>query len=104
MIPKAIERELRKLVRDRDRWKRLAQDRAPIRSAERRREIEDRNEAVYRLLFLIAIEGVSGLTRGGRGCVYDAIAALRPDIDRELADGAEPFGVMDRHYPNPEGG
>ena len=29
MIPKAIIRELNKLVRDRDRWKRKALDRAP---------------------------------------------------------------------------
>ena len=48
MIPKAITRELDKLVRDRDRWKRRALDRAAVRSKDRKREIEARDKAVER--------------------------------------------------------
>jgi hypothetical protein len=101
VIPKAITRELEKLVRERDRYKRLAQDRAPVRSADRRREIEARDKAVHDLLFLVVIEGIEKLSRGGKGRVYDAVKGLRPDVakawDEEGADAAKA-----RFYPQPE--
>ena len=70
MIPKAITRALEKLVRDRDRYKRLAQDRAPVGSADRRNENAARDKAVRELLFLADIEGISTISRGGKGCIW----------------------------------
>lgn len=103
LIPKAIVRELVKLVRDRDRWKRKALDRAPVRSADRKREIEARDEAVRALLFAIAVEGTSTLSRGGQGCLARAIKALRPDVDaaweREGGDVTGAYVVMKRFFP-----
>lgn len=86
LIPKAIARELAKLVRSRDTWKRRALDRAADRSPERRREIENRDKAVERLLFLISVEGVGNLARGGWGCLYEALEALRPDVAKVYSD------------------
>lgn len=45
------------------------------------------NEAAYELLFLVEIEGIGCLSRGGEGCVFRAIRALRPDIAERLAEG-----------------
>lgn len=101
MIPKAIERELKKLVRDRDRYKRLAQDRAPVRSADRKREIAARDKAAYELLFLVAIEGTSGLSRGGKGCVWRALEALRPDIAKVWAE-EDARTALKRFFPTKE--
>jgi hypothetical protein len=87
MIPKAITRELDKLVRDRDRWKRRALDRAAVRSKDRKREIEARDKAVERLLFGVAIEGLAARqSRGAVGCLWRAIEALRPDIAETMKD------------------
>ncbi len=80
LIPRAIVAALEKLVRDRDRWKRVALDRAPVRSADRKRELAARDHAVERLLFLVDIEGIGKLSRGGKGCVWAAVEALRPDV------------------------
>ncbi len=106
LIPVAITRALEKLVRERDRYKRLAQDRAPVRSADRRREIAARDQAVRELLFLVAIEGTNTLTRGGRGCIERAIEALRPDLAKVwVDDGGGTEGAraaLVRFYPEKE--
>ena len=105
MIPKASGRELGKLVRDRDRWKRKALDRAPVRSADRKREIAARDKAVDRLLYAVDVEGLlSHAARGVRGAVWEAIEALRPDIaetmkDTGLEDGA--CEARERFFPDP---
>lgn len=102
MIPRVITRALEKLVRERDRWKRLAQDRAPVTSADRKREIAARDKAVHDLLFLVAIEGISHLSRGGQGRVYDAIKGLRPEVAQAWDETDDPLGTMNRFYPDPE--
>jgi hypothetical protein len=108
MIPRAITRELEKLVRDRDRWKRLAQDRAPVRSADRKREIAGRDGAVRGLLFLVAIEGTSGMTRGAKGKVWSAVETLRPDVHKVWSDeGGDEHGAhvaLHRFFPEAERG
>ncbi len=103
MIPRAITLSLEKLVRAHDRWKRLALDRAPVRSADRKREIAARDRAVERLLFAIDIEGLaSHQSRGARGCLWDALEALRPDIAATM-DGLEDAGAARaRFFPDPE--
>lgn len=107
MIPKAITTALEKLVRDRDRWKRLALDRAPVRSADRRREIEARDEAVRLLLYAIDVEGLVGqssnASRGARGALWEAIEALRPDIAETMENGLDDAReALDRFFPNHE--
>lgn len=101
MIPRAIERELEKLVRDRDRWKRRALDRAAVRSKDRRREIEARDKAVRELLFLAAVEGMSSLSRGGKGCVWRAVELLRPEVAKVWGD-TDAMTALKRFFPNPE--
>lgn len=104
MIPKAIATGLEKLVRDRDRWKRKALDRAPVGSADRRREIGARDGAVYALLFAVAIEGLaSRQSRGARGRLWDAIQLLRPDIAATMANWLDAHEAMGRFFPDPEG-
>ncbi len=100
MIPVAITRALEKLVCERDLYKRLAQDRAPVRSADRKREIAARDQAVERLLFMLSIYAPHD--RGTRGCVFDAIEALRPDIAKLLADGEDAGDVRRRFWPERE--
>jgi hypothetical protein len=79
LIPKAIAREVAKLVRDRDRWKRKALDRAADRSPERRRDIANRDRAVEHMLHMVWLYGLpSG--RGAGGEFYEALKALRPDV------------------------
>ncbi len=104
MIPKTITCELEKLVRDRDRWKRRALDRSAVRSADRRREIEARDRAVERLLFAIDIEGIAhNAARGARGCLWDAIKLLRPDIAATMENGIEDAGeALQRFFPDEE--
>ncbi len=103
MIPRAIARELAKLVRSRDTWRRRALDRAADRSPERRAEIEGRDRACRELLFAIAVEGTSKLSRGGQGCLARAIEALRPDVaaawEHEGGDVAGAGVVMRRFFP-----
>jgi hypothetical protein len=105
MIPRVITRELEKLVRDRDRWCRLAQDRAPVRSADRKREIEARDEAVRQLLLLITVEG-NGLSSCGRSCIWDAVKALRPDVHKawwnDGGDSEAARRVRRRFFPTPD--
>jgi hypothetical protein len=99
VIPKTITAALEKLVRDRDRWKRLALDRAPVRSADRRREIAARDRAVERLLFAIDIEGLaSHQSRGARGDLWDALEALRPDITETMESGLDDAGEARRRF------
>ncbi len=102
MIPKAIVAALEKLVRDRDRQKRLALDRAPVRSADRRRELAARDLAVRKLLFLVDVEGVNTLSRGGRGCIWEAVKALRPEVAKVWKEKGS-REAMDRFFPDPEG-
>lgn len=102
---KATESRWEKLVRDRDRWKRKALDRAADRSPDRRREIEARDLAVERILFAVAIEGIlSHAARGARGCLWKAIEALRPDIAATMENGLEDDAheALRRFFPRPE--
>lgn len=108
MIPKAIMAALEKLVRDRDRWKRIALDRAPVRSADRKREIAARDRAVEKLLFGIGIEGLaSRQSRGALGCLWTAIESLRPDIAATMKDAtlesypAAAHEALRRFFPSP---
>lgn len=101
LIPRAIERELEKLVRDRDRWKRRALDRAVVRSKDRRHEIDARDKAVRELLFLAAVEGMSSLSRGGKGCVWRAVELLRPDIAKVWGD-EDARTALKRFFPDPD--
>ncbi len=103
MIPKAITRELEKLVRDRDRWKRKALDRAAVRSPDRRREIAARDKAAEELLTMAYLYGVGTLCRGSRGCLWEALAALRPDIVETMPNGFEDAGdARRRFFPSPD--
>lgn len=109
MIPKAITSALESLVRDRDRYKRLALDRAPVRSADRKREIAARDRAVERLLFGIWVEGLaSHQSRGGLGCLWTAIESLRPDIAETMKDAtlesypAAAREALRRFFPSPD--
>jgi hypothetical protein len=101
----AITRALVKLVRDHDRWKRLAQDRAPVRSADRKREIQGRDEAVRQLLLLVTVEG-NGLSSCGRSCIWDAVKALRPDVYKawwdDGGDSEAARRVRRRFFPTPD--
>ena len=103
MIPRAITRELAKLVRSRDGWKRKALDRAAVRSPDRRAEIKARDLACRELLFAIAVEGTRSLSRGGQGCLARAIEALRPDVYAAWGhEGGDAHGagvVMRRFFP-----
>lgn len=101
MIPKAIDRELQKLVRDRDKWKLLAQDRAPVRSADRKREIDGRDKAAECILTLAYLYGVGELGRGSRGCLWDALEALRPDIVATMRNGWDDAAdALRRFFPS----
>jgi hypothetical protein len=104
VTPKAILRELEKLVRDRDRWKRRALDRAAVRSADRKREIAARDEAAKSILFGVAIEGLaSHQSRGGKGCLWTALESLRPDITETMGNGLEDaHDALHRFFPEPE--
>ncbi len=102
MIPKTITRELEKLVRERDRYKLLAQDRAPVRSADGKRAIEGRDEAVRQLLFLVNVEGINTLSRGGKGCVFRAVKALRPDVAAVWEESDDPRMARKRFFPDPD--
>lgn len=105
MIPKTIERELTKLVRDRDRWKRRALDRSPDRSHARRTELAARDEAVRNLLFLAGVEGYRGLSRGGVGCLWRALEALRPDITATMPNGLDDaHAALSRFFPTEDDG
>ncbi len=59
------------------------------------------NQAVRKLLFLVAIEGISSLSRGGKGCVFEAVEFLRPDIAKQWADGADPHHLLGAYFPDP---
>ncbi len=104
MIPRALTLALEKLVRDRDRWKRRALDRAAVRSADRKREIAARDKAVERLLFAVDIEGLAAhQSRGAKGCLWEAIEALRPDIAATMENGLADAGdALKRFFPFPE--
>lgn len=104
MIPKALLRCLEKLVRDRDRWRRIAQDRAPVRSADKKREIAARDEAVHKLFFAVYVEGLaSKQSRGALGCLWDAIKLLRPDVAETMENGLDDAGeALRRFFPDPE--
>lgn len=104
MIPKAVTRELEKLVRDRDRWKRKALDRAANRSPERKAEIEARDKAVEKLLFAVYIEGLaSKQSRGAIGCLWKAIQLLRPDIAETMENGLDDAReAHKRFFPDPD--
>jgi hypothetical protein len=58
------------------------------------------DEAVRELLFLAAIEGMECLSRGGKGCVFRAIDALRPDIAELWANDHEAKSLLDRFFPD----
>lgn len=62
------------------------------------------NQAVRELLFLVAIEGISKLSRGGKGCVFRAVEALRPDIAKQWENGAEPSHLLGAYFPDAEDG
>lgn len=98
MIPKAMQLELEKLVRDRDRWKRKALDRAAPRSKDCTREIAARDEAVRELLFLVAIDGIGSLSRSGKGCVWRAVQVLRPDV-AAVWEKEDARAAMRRFFP-----
>lgn len=100
MIPRPIVRALEKLVRDRDRWKRRALDRRTSRGAKKERAAQI-DKAAERILFMLAIEGVNGLSRGGRSCVWDALRALRPDAAK-VAEEEDPATALRRFFPDPE--
>ena len=102
LIPGGIAAALCRLVRDRDRWKRKALDRAANRSPARKREIEARDLAAERLLFGIALEGLSShQSRGARSCLWDALQALRPDITATMTGGFEDaHDALQRFFPN----
>lgn len=104
MVPKAITRELAKLVRDRDAWKRKALDRAAVRSPDRRREIAARDLAVEKLLYAVWVEGlVVKASRGARGAVWEAIEALRPDIAATMENGLDDArDALRRFFPSPD--
>lgn len=102
MIPKTITRELEKLVRERDRYKLLAQDRAPVRSADGKRAIEGRDKAVKDLLFLVNVEGIGSLSRGGKDCIFRAVEALRPDVAAIWRDSDDPRMTRKRFFPEPD--
>mgnify|MGYP000567720618 CR=1 FL=1 len=102
MIPRAITRELAKLVRSRDTWRRRALDRAADRSPERRSQIEARDRAVEHLLLMVWLYGLpSG--RGAGGEFYAALKALRPDVaavyDDEGGGGAGARAAQRRFFP-----
>jgi hypothetical protein len=104
MTPKAIDRELQKLVRDRDRWKRKALDRAAVRSPDRKREIAARDKAVERILYAVGVEGVlSKAARGARGAMWEAVKVLRPDIAETMVNGLEDdaFEALQRFFRTP---
>ena len=61
----------------------------------------DVDYAVHELLVLVAIEGISTLSRGGKGCVFRALEALRPDIARQWADDADPHHLLRVYFPDP---
>jgi hypothetical protein len=102
IIPKALTLELEKLVRERDHFERLAADRAPVDSDERKQEIEARDKAVRELLFLVAIEGIDKLSRGGKGCVWRAVELLRPDVSKVWGETDDPHATLHRFFPDPE--
>lgn len=108
ILPKAITAALTKLVRDRDRWRRRALDRAAVRSPARRAEIAARDRAVEQLLFGCYIEGSPGRgsSRGAWGCFYSALEALRPDVAAVYSDaggGTEGARLAwRRFFPMPE--
>lgn len=59
------------------------------------------NVAAERLLFLLDVEGVRGLSRGGKSCVWDALSALRPDVAK-VADEEGAGVARRRFYPSPD--
>jgi len=104
IVPKKLLRALEALVRDRDRWKRLALDRAPLRSADRRRELAARDKAVRDLLFAIDIEGLaSRQSRGAVGKLWSVLEGLRPDITATMPNGLDDAGeALRRFFPSPD--
>lgn len=104
MIPQGVVHGLETLVRDRDRWKRKALDRAAVRSTDRKREIAARDDAVRTLLYAVWVEGLtSHCSRGARGCVWDAIKVLRPDIAETMENGLDDaHDALRRFFPKPE--
>ena len=65
-------------------------------------ELTAGDSSVYELLFLAGIEGISTLSRGGKGCVYRAVELLRPDIAAEWDETDDPAGLMRKHFPDGE--
>lgn len=61
---------------------------------------EAADRAVRELLYLVAIEGIGTLSRGGKGCVFRALAALRPDIAEQWGDGADPHHLLNAYFPD----
>lgn len=55
--------------------------------------------AVRELLFLVAIEGIGHLSRGGKGCVFRAVEILRPDIAKEWSETEDANGVLNKYFP-----
>lgn len=58
-----------------------------------------RDGAARELLFLAGVEGISCLSRGGKGCIFRALHHLRPDIATVWAEGEDPFGLLHRYFP-----
>jgi hypothetical protein len=103
---KAAEHRLRELIVH-VAWK-CRDDPAPLRLGEEIRALaghqqktaEAQDRAVRELLFLAGIEGISRLSRGGKGCVFRAVEALRPDIAALWAEDAEPADLLRRFFPD----
>lgn len=66
----------------------------------RGRKRQAMDEAAYELLFLVEIEGMRALSRGGKGCVFRAIRALRPDIAERLVDSGWNDDLLREFFPD----
>lgn len=66
------------------------------------RNAKEADEAARELLFLAAIEGMSCLSRGGKGCVFRAVELLRPDIAKLWGDMEDPHDLLYRFFPEAE--
>ncbi len=96
MIPKAITREIEKLVRDRARWKRKALDGAADRSPDRKREIGARDRAVELLLNMIWLYGVQ---HGWDNDLWDVLRMLRPDVAATMSSFDDAREARRRFFP-----
>lgn len=60
---------------------------------------KEADEAVRELLFLVAVEGMECLSRGGKGCVFRAVEILRPDIAKLWSEEDDPHELLHRFFP-----